>query len=232
MLCLPVLGVKRKIRLCNQKGLRYNRNKMMEKGIKRKVYLKKLTAEQVLSIYTGVAKEHFPVEELKPAAVIERLLREGAYEGLGMFDGERLAAYALFAQMPKSRTLLLDYYAVLDEYRNGGVGSLFLGKMRQFYSDRNMILLETEKPASAKNEAEYTLRVRRNCFYERNGALLTGIRSRVYDVDFDIFLLPLAKTPSDEEAYQELSGLYRYMLGEENYRRHVSMEYAEESPKA
>ncbi|MDE6127929.1 MAG: N-acetyltransferase, partial [Lachnospiraceae bacterium] len=59
----------------------------------------------------------------------------------------------------------------------------------------------------------------------RNGAVLTNIRSRVYDVDFDIFAIPLAKTPSDEEAYQELSVIYRYMLGEENYRQHVSMEY-------
>lgn len=189
--------------------------------------IKKLTAKQVLSIYTGVAKEHFPVEELKPAAVIEQLLQEGAYEGLGLFDGERLAAYALFAQMPKSGALLLDYYAVLAEYRNNGMGSLFLDKMRQFYGKREMILLETEAPAAAKNEAEYELRVRRNDFYVRNGAALTKIRSRVYDVDFDIFVLPLAKTPSDEEVYQRLSGLYRYMLGEENYRRHISMAYRE-----
>ena len=195
--------------------------------IKRKRKKKKLTAEQVLSIYTKVAKEHFPVEELKPAAVIERLLEEDAYEGLGLFDGERLAAYALFAQIPKGGTLLLDYYAVLAEYRNSGMGSLFLDNMRQFYKEREMILLETEAPAAAKDKAEYTLRMRRNGFYERNGAVLTKIRSRVYDVAFDIFVIPLAKMPSDEEAYQQLSGLYRYMLGEENYRRHVSMACAE-----
>lgn len=196
-------------------------------GIRENVPVKKLTAEQVLSVYTGVAAEHFPAEERKPAAVIERLLREGAYEGLGLFDGERLAAYALYAQIPESGTLLLDYYAVLAAYRNSGVGSLFLDKMRHFYGEREMILLETEEPAAARNKAEYELRTRRNGFYERNGAVLTKIRSRVYDVDFDIFVLPLAKMPSDEEVYRKLSGIYRYMLGEENYRRHVSMGRAE-----
>ena len=194
-------------------------------GAKRDYHMKKLTAEQVLSVYTGVAQEHFPVEELKPAALIEKLLQEGAYEGLGLFLGETLAAYALFAQAPERDILLLDYYAVLAAYRNGGMGSLFLQKMKECYSGREAILLETEKPEAAENEAEYVLRVRRNGFYERNGAVLTNIRSRVYDVDFDIFAIPLAKTPSDEEAYQELSVIYRYMLGEENYRQHVSMEY-------
>lgn len=37
-------------------------------GIKRDCHMKKLTAEQVLSVYIGVAKEHFPVAELKCAA--------------------------------------------------------------------------------------------------------------------------------------------------------------------
>lgn len=67
--------------------------------------------------------------------------------------------------------------------------------------------------------------MRRNGFYERNGAVLTNIRSKVYDVDFDIFAIPLAKMPSDKEAYRAYSKIYRYMLGEENYRQHVSMEY-------
>lgn len=200
--------------------------------IKRDCHMKKLTAEQVLAAYTGVAREHFPVEELKPAALIEKLLQEGAYEGLGLFLGEALAAYALFARIPEWDVLLLDYYAVLAEYRNGGMGSLFLQKMKEFYSSREAILLETEKPEAAENEAEYKLRARRNGFYERNGAVLTKIRSRVYDVDFDIFVIPLAKELSDEEVYQVYSAIYRCMLGEENYRRHVSVEYAEESPKA
>ena len=193
-------------------------------GIKRDCRMKKLTAEQVLSVYTEVAKEHFPVAELKPAPMVEKLLQEGAYEGLGLFYGEKLAAYALFAQVPGRGMLLLDYYAVLAAYRNGGMGSLFLQKMKECYSDREAILLETEKPEAAENKEEYTLRMRRNGFYERNGAVRTKICSRVYDVDFDIFAIPLAKMPSDEETCQAYSEIYRYMLGEENYGQHVSME--------
>lgn len=192
--------------------------------IKRDCHMKKLTAEQVLSVYTGVAKEHFPVAELKPAAMVEKLLQEGAYEGLGLFYGETLAAYALFAQVPGRDVLLLDYYAVLASYRNSGMGSLFLQKMKECYRGREAILLETEKPEAAESKAEYALRVRRNGFYERNGAVLTKICSRVFDVDFDIFAIPLVKMPSDKETYRAYSEIYRYMLGEENYRQHVSME--------
>lgn len=198
---------------------------MESTGVKRDCHMERLTDEQVISIYTGVAKEHFPAEELKPVTMIERLLSEGAYEGLGLFCGETLAAYALFAGMPEGGTLLLDYYAVLAEYRNSGMGSLFLRKMKEFYGGREAILLETEMPEAAKSEAERELRVRRNGFYERNGALFTKVRSRVYKVDFDIFIIPLANALPDEEVYKRLSEIYLYMLGEENYGRHVQMDY-------
>ena len=66
---------------------------------------------------------------------------------------------------------------------NSGVGSLFLDKMRHFYGEREMILLETEEPAAARNKAEYELRTRRNGFYERNGAspsaVIAAIKSSV-----------------------------------------------------
>jgi len=46
---------------------------------------------------------------------------------------------------------------------------------------------------AAKNEAEKSERERRISFYERNGARKTNISSKLFDVEFDIFYLPIKK---------------------------------------
>lgn len=183
--------------------------------------MRKLSGEEILSIYNGVAREHFPEAELKPVGCIERMLAEGGYAGLGLFWGEKLIGYAFFVKVPEGDVLLLDYYAVLKEFRNGGTGSLFLQKMQEIYKDRAAIILETEEPEKAKNEAEYDIRVRRNGFYERNGAVRTCVKSRLYIVEFGIFVIPLCEKYTDDQIYARLDAIYHYMFGTEGYEKYV-----------
>lgn len=190
--------------------------------------MRRLEKEQIIDIYTGPAGWHFPQEELKPLKTVIRLLEEGGYEGLGLFSGskdgrEELAGYALFIRTPGTRTLLLDYYAVMEEYRNGGTGSLFLEKMKELYRDLDMILLETEAPETAADEEERALRNRRNGFYKRNGAVFTQVRSRLFGVEFYISFLPLKKNPDSLQVAEQLKAVYRYMLGEEAYGENVQL---------
>lgn len=187
----------------------------------KKYEMRKLLKEEILSIYKGVAGEDFPEAELKPVEIIERMLVEDGYAGLGLFSEEQLIGYALFVKVPGEDVLLLDYYAVLKEFRNGGTGSLFLQKMQEIYKDKAAILLETEEPQKAKNEAEYDIRVRRNGFYERNGAVRTGIKSRLYIVEFGIFAIPLREKYEDDQIYARLDDIYHYMFGDEGYKKYV-----------
>lgn len=183
--------------------------------------MRKLSGEEILSIYNGAAREHFPEAELKPVEIIERMLAEDGYTGLGLFLEEKLIGYAFFVKVPSGDVLLLDYYAVQKEFRNGGTGSLFLQKMQEIYKDRAVILLETEEPEKAKNQAEYNIRVRRNGFYERNGAVRTCVKSRLYIVEFGIFVIPLREKYTDDQVYAQLDAIYHYMFGEEGYEKYV-----------
>ena len=83
--------------------------------------IEKLAPSQIREIYTGPAVRHFPANERKPVAAIEKLLEDGMYIGLGMFEAGRstdeseespLMAYALFTKAADDY-VLLDYYAVL-----------------------------------------------------------------------------------------------------------------------
>ena len=54
--------------------------------------------KELLRVYTDVAPEHFPQNELKPVSAIYSLLERKAYIGLGLYEmeTEHLVGYALF----------------------------------------------------------------------------------------------------------------------------------------
>lgn len=155
-------------------------------------YLRQLSPENIIEIYTTVSPLHFPQEELRPLANLQSLIDRNGYEGLGLYDQEThaLIAYGFFIHLSDTDIALLDYYAVLEEYRSQGIGSLFLAQMKAHYKDLHGILLETEDFDTASTEAERSVRARRDAFYTKNGALRTSTKTTVFGVDFQIFFIP------------------------------------------
>ena len=171
------------------------------------------------NIYEGVAKGHFPANERKPFEAIVRMNQTGCYEGLGLYDSKKnLVAYALYVKTLDGSARLLDYYAVLEEYRSNGVGSVFLEKMKSWYEDSPCIILETEDIFTASNEDEKNERSRRNGFYLRNGVIETDIHVSYFQADYQIFYLPIREELSKEQILAALEKIYRVMFGEKMER--------------
>ena len=84
--------------------------------------VRKLNESALRGIYDAYMHEAFPPAELKPLAVMLRLMERGRYLCYGYYRNGRLAAYAFFYRHD-SRVLLLDYFAVTPELRGRGVGS-------------------------------------------------------------------------------------------------------------
>lgn len=216
-------------------------------------HLHRLSREELLEIYHNTAPAHFPADELKPTSTIETLLEQNAYLGLGLFnEANHLMGYALFLTVPDLDVILLDYYAILASYRDLGLGSFFLQKIRKYFHQFHGILIETEDIDDTSNDAERSERIRRNAFYRKNGAILTDIRCTLYDVPFTIFFLETVKDPvcqtdnSDSgnffdalncsakstqetdlntimtQLQAKLDKLYRFMLAPESYAQNVT----------
>lgn len=212
-------------------------------------HIQELTSEQLLEIYRDTAPAHFPADELKPISVIEDLMEKDAYIGLGLFDeADHLMGYALFLTVPGLDVILLDYYAILTSYRDLGLGSVFLQKMRAYFHQFRGILIETEDIDCASNGDELAQRTRRNAFYRKNGAILTDIRCALYDVPFTIFFLEtLSGAQTDNPTEQsdmhitckntttqtdlhdttgnlkeKLDAIYQFMLPQESYTQNVT----------
>ncbi len=185
--------------------------------------IKVLGLEEIEEIYMGPAVRHFPANERKPMKAIRRMYQAGAYEGLGFFEREALVAYALYVVAPDGRNLLLDYYAVLEDYRGKGIGSIFLQRMSCWYADRQTILLETEDVLLAADEKERQLRSRRNDFYLRNGVRETRIHVSYCGADYQVFYLPIREQKDEIRVQEALEQIYRVMFPE-TYEEWVKMQ--------
>lgn len=171
-----------------------------------------LSLEEMKEIYEDSSVRHFPANERKPFKAIVRMHEAGCYEGLGLFDEKTLIAYAFYVQTPDKEISLLDYYAVMEEYRGIGVGSAFLGMMKEWYKSSRCIILETEDLSMAADEEELEIRRRRNSFYLRNGVVETDIHVSYFDADYQIFYLPVSGKMTREQVLEDLKKIYRVMF--------------------
>lgn len=144
--------------------------------------LKQLDSKEIERVYNTHMKIDFPIEELKPLDIIQRLLEKQNYACYGLYEKNELQAYAFLA-IQKSY-LLIDYYAVCSEHRNKGIGSKFLKLIKEQFKDYEGIMVEVEKVECAPNETEKTIRRRRIDFYKRNGMRMTSISILLFNVDF------------------------------------------------
>ena len=154
----------------------------------------------ILDLY----QKAFPESERKPFSLIERKAAMGSMEILVINEGGRRCGLAITAMGPDTDLVLLDYFAISEEYRGMGIGTEAILLLKELYCDRQFFLEIEELDETAPNKEE---RIRRKQFYLRNGMLETGIRVSLFHVDMEL----LASKPG--LTFEECEKLYRELLG-------------------
>ena len=155
------------------------------------ISIKRLSMQEILSIYTVHSIRHFPENEMKPVSSIERMAQEGIYKGYGLFfpeDADRLIGYAFFSLPPERETSLLD-------------------------------------PDYAKDPQEHSVRSKRLSFYNKNGAISTGITATVFGVPYRLLYFPLTagKIPHTDQLVSDFSNIYRHMVSPVNFKSNIQI---------
>ena len=171
---------------------------------------------QIEILYNCRMKKDFPPDELKPLHMIRRLWTKRAYECFGLFGGNGILGYAFFLRSGKN--YLFDYFAIAEERRDEGLGSLFIGQLSDFAQEADCIVAEVEDPEKALDEETRRQRERRLQFYLRNGFRKTQLTSTVFGVDFLILEVPAAVEHTDEEVSRIYTELYRNSLPGQLFR--------------
>lgn len=149
------------------------------------IELHKMNQKEITDIYESRMRYDFPVTELKPLENMIDMMERGVYECLLVSENSEPVGYALVLILNDFPYGLLDYLGVFSEKRNQGYGSRILSALADYYKDRKLII-ESEYPKDAPDEQ---MAERRIGFYQRNGAVKTGVESRIYGVHFVNFIL-------------------------------------------
>ena len=181
---------------------------------------RRLTADELSSVYETEMCRDFPPSERKPLAMILDAEARGRAHSWGVYAGERLAAYLLMVRPEGCPVSHLDYFAVLPRYREGGLGGRLLARLPAQEPGARAILIEAECPEKAEDEA---MARRRLGFYARAGAVDTGWTEHLFDAWFRVLALPCPgqPLPTGEEAVRQLALCYRQSISDTDWKKFV-----------
>lgn len=189
-----------------------------------------LTASELTRVYLDEMRRDFPPTELKPLSVILNSEAAGEAHTWGVFDGETLVAYLLMVHPKGASAVLLDYFAVLPQYRASGIGAKLLAKLPE-KEENAAILIESELPEKADDPA---MAVRRLGFYARCGAKDIGWTEKLFGASwFRILALsaPAAPAMSADEVVDALADCYRRTIGEPKWKQCAEFFRPDGTPK-
>lgn len=188
-----------------------------------------LTADELKRVYLDEMRRDFPAGELKPLSMILTSEAAGTAHTWGVFDGGTLAAYLLMVRPAGCAVTQLDYFAVLPQYRAGGLGAKLLADLPAHEGDAQAIIIESECPEKAEDEA---MAKRRLGFYARCGARDTGWTEHLLDAWFRVLVLPCGDGTGieDRPAILALADCYRRVMGDADWQKYVQLYPPEEKP--
>lgn len=175
-----------------------------------------LDDEERRSIYYEHLQNDFHQSEVKPYTLVEKLVTEQRYLCYGLWDNEELKGYAFFVKGSDSKTLLLDYFAILSDYRSQGLGGIFIQAIQEnMIKDKLTLIAEVENPVHASDEQSRDLMNRRIQFYIRNGFKQSKIWCRVFTDEYMIIYYNEKPHQDEDCLVLELKQLYQAIFGEE-----------------
>ena len=175
--------------------------------------------EQLRTVYDRDLKEAFPAAELKPLRNMERMWEEGWYRPWCLFDGDNIVGEA-FLWLGHPGWALLDYLCVSRSYRNGGLGSVILQKLREAEGD-TVIFGESEAPADAPDPE---MAERRLGFYTRNGLRMAGYDTEMFGVHYKTLYLAAGEV-DEAELMRQHRFVYENTFAADKFHKYVRIPY-------
>ncbi len=165
--------------------------------------IRKLKLTGLKKVYDTYMIRDFPPVELRPFFSIRRAWARGEYAAYVYEEKGDILAYAALCVCGES-FCLLDYFAVVEKYRGQGIGSAFLKALLAVVLPKSELIVEVERVQSTHDAKEADIRQKRLSFYEKNGAVKTGVRTRIFGVNYTILCFPGERKILSEDEYQRV----------------------------
>ncbi|MDD6833790.1 MAG: GNAT family N-acetyltransferase [Solobacterium sp.] len=161
--------------------------------------IKQLDISLLKDIYFNQMIKDFPEDELKTYDMIEEAIRSDHSIALGYYENDSLKGYATVIYA--GNNILLDYFAIIKNYRGSGYGTRFLLELKTYFRDYGFLLIESEynESETAKKRIE---------FYKHCGCKDSMLRGRLYFVEYAFLYLELSTGYSQEKIKEEIYKIY------------------------
>ena len=146
--------------------------------------IKKADLEKAKQIYKYMG-EDFPKNEIPNYTGFLKLTQENI-QNVYIYE-ENSLEIAYFVTMEKDEKVLITHLAVIKEHRGQGVGKRFLETIKDFLSNKKVLIVEVETEKNAKNEQELEVIEKRLRYYLNAGFVKCNELNYVlYNVDYYI----------------------------------------------
>ncbi len=111
----------------------------------------------------------FPKEERKELKTIEDNFSKNMTRFIKICENDKFIGFFIINTIPNNKYLQLDYFAILEPYRNKGYGTKAIILLKEQMKIYDGIFVEVEKLGLGEDEQDNILRERRVKFYETLG---------------------------------------------------------------
>ena len=111
----------------------------------------------------------FPADERKTLESISLSYKKNYTKIIEILYKEEIIGFMILNKIKDNGYIILDYFAILPEYRNKKFGTKALKILLSKEKENKGIFIEIEKVGLGKNEEENLLRINRQEFYKKIG---------------------------------------------------------------
>ena len=126
-------------------------------------------------------KQAFPKKERPPFYILLKKAKKGKGSFCAVYDDDNFIGLTHIVE--GAQAVYLGFFAVTENMRGKGYGTLILESLKAQYNGKPIMVLIEQLDAKAQN---YAQRVRRKNFYLRCGFKATGVKIKDFGLVYDL----------------------------------------------
>lgn len=186
------------------------------------IKLKNITIDEFEKEVYSYYLEIFPEEERKPLALIKSSYEKQYTKIIEILYENKLVGFMILNRVKDKGYAVLDYLAILPQYRNCKFGTKALQMLLKQEKETSGIFIEIEKVGLGKNIEENLEREKRKNFYEKIGFKKLNFDLLLFDVIYDPYLFSNIKE-EENIVIDEILNIYESISGKERIKQNCKI---------
>lgn len=186
------------------------------------IKLKDIDIEEFKKNVYSYYLEIFPEDERKPLELLKYSYQKGYTTIIKILYKNKMAGFMLLNRLKNKSYAILDYLAILPQYRNNKIGTKAMKILLEQQKECRGIFVEIEKVGLGKDEEDNLLRGKRKNFYKKLGFKRLNFDLFLFDVIYEPYLFSNMKD-DENVVIDEIFNIYESISGKERIKQNCKI---------